>query len=521
MQEIYRFDRFELRPSERVLLADGKREALGSRAFDLLVCLVGHRDRVLAKGELLEQVWPGQVVEENNLSVHVLALRKVLGAGAITTISGRGYRFVLPVQTDREGPAAPVAPVASSAPERPTVAVLPLDVLADEPRVAFFAQGLAEDVTALLSRVPGFFVIAHASSSLFRGRHENAQTVAQQLGVRYVVQGSVRPRTGSLRVSLQLVEAASARVLWTARFDSEDDDATEAQEQIARGIISQLEPELTRAQIAYIRRQRPDNLDAWAHYHEAVGAVATEGWTPEGMAAARDALRRSCALDPRFGLAHGHYALLTILAASIGMVPDTAELREDVLTAADRAIGLDSGSSEVLGYAGCALCDLGRFDRGIDTLQQALELNPSNAQAHVALGAALALNQRFDEGIERMRHGMRISPRDRRLGFWRWALGGFLLRVDRVDEALAEARLSCRADPRFHLAYVLLAAILDRKGACDDAVDALREARQRRSQLSLDEVKRAHGRRISERLALIWHDSERPGGGAGRARART
>ena len=515
MPEIYRFDRFELRPAERVLLADGKPQALGSRAFDLLACLVGQRDRVLTKGELLEQVWPGQVVEENNLSVHVLALRKVLGAGAIVTVSGRGYRFTLPVEPAPQGHAAP--PAAPS----PTVAVLPLDVLADDPRIAFFAQGLAEDVTALLSRVPGFFVIAHASSSLFRGRQETPQAAAQQLGVRYLVQGSVRPRAGSLRVSLQLVEAASARILWTAQFDSEGDDATDAQEQIARGIISQLEPELTRAQIAHIRRQRPDNLDAWAHYHEAVGALATEGWTPEGMAAAREALRRSCALDQKFGLAHSHYALLTILAASIGMVPDTAELRDDVLRAADRGMGLDSGSSEVLGYAGCALCDLGRFDRGIDTLRQALELNPSNAQAQVALGAALALNQKFDEGIERMRYGMRLSPRDRRLGFWRWALGGFLLRVDRVDEALAEARLACQADPRFHLAYVLLAAIFDRQGAGEAAVDALREARQRRPQLSLEEVKQAHGRRISERLALIWGDSERPDQGARRAGART
>jgi tetratricopeptide (TPR) repeat protein len=225
------------------------------------------------------------------------------------------------------------------------------------------------------------------------------------------------------------------------------------------------------------------------------------------MATARAELRRSITFDPDFGLGHGHYALLTILAASIGMVPDTPDLRGDVLASVDAAIRLDDGSSEVMGYAGCALCELGHFKRGIDTLQRALELNPSNAQAHVAMGAALALNEKLDEGIERMRYGMKISPRDRRLGFWGWALGGFLLRADRVDEALKEARLSCRADPRFHLAHVLQAAIFDRLGATDDAVAALIAARQCRSQLSLDEVKRAHGRRIAERLALLWEQA--------------
>jgi TolB-like protein len=497
----YRFDRFELRPSERVLLVDGAPAALGSRAFDLLLCLVTQRDRVLSKGEVLEQVWPGQVVEENNLSVHVSALRKILGAGAITTVSGRGDRFTLDLLP---GTASEPAPPAAESLERPTIAVMPLSVLSDDPRIAFFAQGLVEDVTALLARVPGFVLIAHASSFVFRGHQAPLQDVARQLGVRFVVQGSVRPKADALRVSLQLIEAASARILWSAQFDSQAGEAVDAQETIARGIISELEPELTRAEIAHIRRQRPENLGAWAHYHEAVGALAAKGWSADGMATARAELQRSTTLDPGFGLSHSHYALLTILASNIGMVPDTPDLRADVLASANSAITLDDGNSEVLGYEGCALCDLGHYKRGIDTLQHALELNPSNAQAHVAMGAALAMNRKLDEGIERMRYGMKISPRDRRLGFWGWLLGRFLLRAERVDEAMVEARLSCRADPRFHLPHVLQAATFERLGATSDAVMALSAARQRRSQMSLDEVTLTHGRRISERLAPLW-----------------
>ena len=507
MTQSFRSGRFEVRPSERVLLVDGSPVPLGSRAFDLLTCLVEHRDRVLSKAEVLERVWPGRIVEENNLSVHVSALRKVLGAGAIATVSGQGYRFTLspdPAVADE------ASPPAAAALRQPTIAVLPLSVLCDDRRVAYFAQGLVEDVIALLARVPGFLLISHASSSLFGDPRQPWADVARALGVRFLVRGSVRPRGEALRVSLQLVEAASSRILWSAPFDSRDEQGIDAQEDIARAIIRQLEPELTRAQIDHIRRQRPDNLDAWAHYHAAVGTLADKGWSAEGLDGARDELRRSVARDPGFGLGHAQYGLLTILQANIGIVPDTPQLRADAQAAAERAITLDGGSSEVLGYAGCALCDLGDMRRGMDVLQRALELNPSNAQAHVAWGAALALDGQLDAGIRHLRDGMRISPRDRRLGFWNWLHGCFLLRLDRVDDALAAARTSAQADPRFHLAHLLQAGCLDRLGATDDALAALRAARRCRPALSIEEVAKTHGRRIGARLALLWDRAGRP-----------
>ncbi len=503
MQEPVRFDRFELRPAERVLLVDGAPALLSSRAFDLLLCLVENRDRVMSKSEVLTQVWPGRVVEENNLPVHVSSLRKVLGKDAIRTVSGCGYRFSIPVPTT----AADAAPVLPSM-GRPSIAVLPLNVLSDEPRIHYFAQGLVEDVTALLARVPGFVLIAFASSQTYRGEQISLPEVSQQLGVRFVVQGSVRPRADALRISLTLIEAASARILWSAQFDSAAEclaeGAFDAQESIARGIIRELEPVLLRAEVAHIRRQRPSNLDAWMRYHEAVGTLVDMGWSTEGLAAARQQLRSSISLDPDLGLSHGHYALLTILGINVGLVPDTAALRDEALAAANRAITLDDGSSEVLGYAGCALCDLGYVPRGLDILQRALELNPSNSQAYVAMGAAQAMTRELDVGIERMRYGMKLSPRDRRLGFWGWLLGNYLLRAGRCDEAMHEAQVSSRADPRLHLPYVLQAACLDHLGDSQEAIAALRTARQSRNLLSLDEVTLTHGRQIGERLALLW-----------------
>jgi DNA-binding winged helix-turn-helix (wHTH) protein len=178
MQDRYRFGRFEVRPAERLLLVDGVSTAVGARAFDLLLCLLAHRARVISKSEILEIVWPGLVVEENNLSVQISTLRKLLGAKAISTIPGRGYRFsleVIPVSVSR---LADIPAPQTTTITKPTIAVLPFSVLSDDPRINFLADGLAEDVIALLARVPGFLLISRASSFAFRGHEVTVPEVA-------------------------------------------------------------------------------------------------------------------------------------------------------------------------------------------------------------------------------------------------------------------------------------------------------------------------------------------------------
>ena len=504
MQDRYHFDRFEVWPAERLLLMDGLELAVGARAFDLLLCLLAHRDRVISKAEIIEIVWPDLVVEENNLSVQISALRKLLGPKAIATISGRGYRFSLDVNQVKAPPKVEIPPPKDVSFTKPKIAVLPFNVLSDDSQIKFLADGLVEDVIALLARVPGFLLISRASSFAFRGQDVTVPEVALQLGVRFVVEGSVRQNGDTLRVATQLIDAATGHLLWSGRFDRRRNEAVDLQEEIARGIISELEPELTRAEIAHIRRQRPENLDAWAHYHQAVGSIALQGWGIEAMAEARAQLQKSITLDPAFGLGYAHYALLTVLSMKFGYLPDTKSLTEEVMGAANQAIVLDDGSSEVLGYAGCALCDLGHHDRGVEVLHRALEIDPSNAQAHVALGASLGLTGQLEKGIQEIRLGMEISPKDRRLGFWGWALGGYLFRVERTDEALVEARTSCRRDPKFHFARVLEAAALDRQGHEKEAGASLALARKLYPALTLNDIALIHGRRVGARMALLW-----------------
>ena len=388
-----------------------------------------------------------------------------------------------------------------------SIAVRPFTVLSDDRELQFLADGLAEDVIALLARVPGFFVIAKASSFEFRNPDIPISVIAQQLGVRYVLGGSVRAFGGQIRLAVQLAETASGRVLWSGQFDTERSSAIDLQDEIARGIIVELQPALTRAEIAVIRRQRPENIGAWGFYHQAGGALAANGWNARSVEEARGFLRQAIELDANFALARAQLALLMALAQNTALIEPSKSLHEEAVAAAELAIADDGGSSEVLGYAGCAISDLGDANRGAEILKQAVELDPSNAQAQVALGAALALSGDLDGGIARMKQGIKLSPRDRRLGFWGWALGGFLMRAKRPDEALEEAKLAARRDPRLFLPPVLETLAHVALGQIDAAKISLISARRLRPELTLREIEISHGRRAVKALADLWTEA--------------
>jgi adenylate cyclase len=403
-------------------------------------------------------------------------------------------------------PAAQRPPTAAPT-EGLSIAVRPFMVLSEDRALGLLANGLAEDVIALLARVPGFFLISRASSFAYRNPETPMSFIAQQLGVRYVVEGSVRGTGDQVRVSIQLAEAATGRILWSRKFDAARAETLDLQDDIARGIIIELEPALTQAEIAMIRRQRPENVDAWGCYHQAAGALGSNGWNEQTVIEAQKFLRRALEIDSGFALARAQLALVSALAQSTALFEYSAEYTQEALAACEMAIAGDPGSSEVLGYAGCALSDLGQTERGAEILRQAVEIDPSNAQAEVALGAALSLLGDFDTGIAHMRHGIRLSPRDRKLGFWSWALGLSLLRSGRTEEALEEARISARRDPRFYLPAILEAAAQAKLGHMDQARTALSSARRIRPALTPEEIQRSHGKRAARMLSDLWNSN--------------
>jgi adenylate cyclase len=270
---------------------------------------------------------------------------------------------------------APPVPVG-----RPSLAVLPLDSLSERRDVEFLADGLTEDLTTLLARLPDFFVISRNSSFAYKGRARDARAIGRELGVRYLVEGSLRPVGPSLRLTVQLIEAETGNHVWAERFDRPEAEFGALQDEVVQGIVARLEPELMRAEIETIKRRPIATLDAWAFYQQASGLLALKGWHRETFAEATGLLERALALDPGFALAHAYLALLLAVGHMFGLVEGQGDSGVRAVNEAEQAIGIDGRSSAVLGFAGCALCDLGELRRGIGILEQAIANDASNAQ---------------------------------------------------------------------------------------------------------------------------------------------
>jgi len=515
---LFLFEDHAIDPARRELTRNGAAVRVEPQVFDLLIYLIRNRDRVLSKDDLIEGVWGGRIVSESTLATRLNAARRAIGDDGkrqrfIRTAPRKGVRFVAEVREQgmparagdasrAEGGAGP--PLPSPIVDRPSIAVLPFDNLSEDRAFEIVADGLVEDVIALLARVPGFFVIARASSLIYRQRSCEIRQVGLELGVRYVVTGSVRGSGPRMRVVVQLIEAESGTQLWASRYDVESGDTLDLQDRIAREIALELEPALTKAEMAVVRRRRTDNIDAWSHYRQAVGTIALCGWNEESIAEGVYHLRKAIVVDSSFALARALLALFQAFGANLSLVEDAAAAKDDALAEAERAVAIDPHGSDVLGYAGCALADVGELERGHELLDRAVELDPSNAQARIALGATQVRLRRFDLGIDNLRLGMRLSPRDFRLTFWGMILADALVRADRLDEALAEASSAARRDSRLYGARIVVAWVMAKRDRMEEARQALAEARRIRPRLSLDEIKRFFGSRAMAELTVAW-----------------
>jgi adenylate cyclase len=385
-------------------------------------------------------------------------------------------------------------------PDKASIAVLPLDNMSDSRDYEYLADGITEDIITLLARIPSFFVIARNSSFSYKGQQRDIRQVGRELGVRYVVEGSLRPVGDRLRVTVQLIEAESGNHVWAERFDRAAADLIDVQDEITTAIVTRLEPELTRAEFELIRRRPPSDLGAWNYYVQASSVLSLKGWHERTFAEGAELYRKAISLDPEFAPAHAALSLLLAIGHMIGHVSEP----DEALAEADRALALDSDSSEVLGFAGCALSDLGHTTRGIEILERAIDRDPSNAQAWVALGAAQLTTRQPERAIATLEHGLRISPRDNRLAVWIGIYALALGFVGRLDEAIEQARLACRRDDKLHNPRVVLAALLVTANRHEEAVAALAEARRIRSRLSLREVRGIVGGRYAKALEKVW-----------------
>ena len=445
--------------------------ALGARAFDVLMCLIEQRDRVVSKEELLQRVWPGRVVEENNLTVQVSTLRKLLGPRAVSTVPGLGYRFTASLAEPADAPASHTAAVTDEAalalPDKASLAVLPFANLSGDPGQDYFVDGVVDDIIAALSRVRAFFVIARSSSFTYKGRAVDIKRVGRELGVRYVLEGSFHKAGQRLRISAQLVEAAAGRHVWGDRFEGQLDDIFELQDRIAGNVVAAIEPKLRLAEVERAQSKPTANLHAYDLCLRALPKVVSSSTRLENAEAVA-VLKRAIAMDPGYSFAKVLCAWAYAMGRAQGWTT-RAEVQE-ALSLAQEALVDHRDDPNTLAYAAIALAFLGRrHEEALRAVDRALVLNPNSMNVMRSSGFIRAMVGDAGTAIEHFHRAMRLNPLDPEIGYMLSGFGIAYFTAGRYDEALASARKSLLEAPQWLPSHILLTACLAQLERWDEA----------------------------------------------------
>jgi TolB-like protein/Tfp pilus assembly protein PilF len=334
------------------------------------------------------------------------------------------------------------AGLALALPERPSIAVLPFQNMSGDPEQEYFADGITEDLITNLSHIRWFFVIARNSCFAYKGRSPDIRTVARELGVAYVLEGSVRKAGNRVRITAQLVDGSSGNHVWAQRYDRELQDIFAVQDEITATLAGAIEPELGKAERERARAKRPDDLQAWELYQR--GLWHTYKRTREDLAEAQRLFRQALERDP--GLARAYAAAEEAFFFQwVGGYADTSyAAKGDALLLAEKAVQLD-GQDAFNRYAlGRALILMRRHDSAVFELRKAIELDPSFAQAHYALAMALATGGHPREAVPHIELAMRLSPQDPYFGQFLVRRAEACFFLGRLEEAVEAAERSLR-----------------------------------------------------------------------------
>jgi TolB-like protein len=301
MDTVYAFGPFRLEASAEILFRGAAALPVGRRAVGVLRALLEHPGAPVSKDALMEAAWPGLAVEENNLTVQIAALRRVLasepgGESWIETLPRRGYRFIGPVaRQDDSGATRAAAP---QLPDKPSIAVLPFQSISETPDQDYFADGMVEDIITALSRIRRLFVIARNSSFTYKGRAVDVRQVGKELGVSYVLEGSVRRVGNRIRITAQLVDASSGAHLWADRFDGTMEDVFDLQDNVAFAVAGVIEPTLEREEYRRSLRRPTDDLTAYDLYLQA--RFTRSPVSKDGTMRALELVERALERDPNY-----------------------------------------------------------------------------------------------------------------------------------------------------------------------------------------------------------------------------
>ena len=503
------FEDYVLDQERRELTLRGHVVAVGPQVFDLLLQLVSNRDRVVSKEDLLQAVWSGRIVSESTITSHINAVRKAVGDTGeeqrlVRTVARKGYRFVGEIKVgDIVGARQPDGPgigeralaelkdsppVALVLPEKPSITVLPFQNLSGDPEQEYFADGVVEDIIAALSRIRWLFVIARNSSFTYKGRAVDVQGVGQELGVRYVLEGSVRKSGNKVRITGQLIDATTGTHIWAERFEGLLDDIFELQDQVAESVVGAIAPQLERAEIERAKCKPTESLDAYDYYLR--GMAKLHNGNREAIEEALPMFYKAIELDGEFASAHGMAAWCYFWRKLNSWMADRPRETAEGARLARLAVTLGRDDAVALTRGGHALAHLcGDLDGGIAIIDRARLLNPNLAPAWYLGGILRALRGETEAAIENLAHAVRLSPLDPEM--FRMQVGMALAHffAARFDNASDWAEKALRNLPCLLPPVALIAASHALSGRIDKAQQAMQHLRELDPSLRVSNLK--------------------------------
>jgi TolB-like protein len=451
--------------------------AIGRRALDILGVLVEQPGDLVSRAEIIEAVWPGRTVEDSNINVQIAALRRILDRdrkqdSCIQTVSGRGYRFVIPVRRWEGGAHtashAIALPGGHPAP-RLSIVVLPFANLSDDRQQEYFADAVTDSLTADLSRIQGSFVISCNTGFTYKGRRVSGKQIGAELGVRYVLEGSVLRSGKQVRINAQLIDAETDGHVWAERFERDTGDLFALQEEITRRIAVALHLELVGAEAARPTKH-PDALD----YILRGRAATMRPPSRESRIEAIGLFERALALDPHSAVAQSYLA--TALATRV-LDNMSATVAADIARAEEltgQALAT-SPRSPLAHYAkGQVLRAQYRYAEAIPEYETAIAFDRNWVRTY----PHLAHCKLIEEVIPLTERAIRLSPRDPVVGVWYLRISQVHLLQSRIDEAVIWLEKARSAMPAFPYVHAYLAAAYALNGEAERAATELAEARR-------------------------------------------
>ena len=517
---LYLFEDYALDTDRRELRRGRAPVPVEPKVFDLLTYLIANRERVVSKDDLLATVWDGRIVSESALATRINAARCAVGDSGeaqrlIKTILRKGIRFVGSVREEQklglDAPAAGQSSPAFALPERPSIAVLPFINMSGDPEQEYFADGMAEEIITALARCNWLFVIARNSSFAYKNKAVDVRQIGRELGVRYVLEGSVRRAGDRLRFTGQLIDATSGTHIWADRFDGEMSDVFELQDRFTVSVVAAIEPVLQLAEIGRLKHKPAASLDAYDLLLRA--QQRTYEYTEESLAAALRYLEQALAIDPSYAPAMALAAHCYADRSQQGWMRDSMAEAAEGLRLAARAVEIAKDDSNVLWMAAHAVRMLGNDGpRSRDLAYRSLRLNPNSPMALTIAGRAESCLGNHDKAVELIGRALRLSPRDPREWLISTALGAAYVYNGQFEEAVPWAETALAQNPRNNAARRVLAASLASLGQTEKARELTREMLKSDPELTISTLRARILSYMDDRVWKTYSDALRRAG---------